>query len=181
MKSYFRRALWASLALFFGGASACLAQTPQKIMNEYLHAEGGAKAWAKIQTLTIAGNLREDASDTSGSYSLITKAPNKFYSEILIEPQHTITAYNGMSAWRQEASGTPHTLTGTDAVEWAGTARYLNERLVNANKNKLGAKFVGMENVAGRPAYHVQFLIASGVTREVFFDAQTHLIVREII
>ena len=181
MNSYFRRALCASLALFLGAASACLAQTPQKIIDDYLHAEGGAKALAKIQTLTVAGNLREGASDASGSYSLITKAPNKFYSEILIEPQHAISAYNGMSAWSQEAGGAPHTLTGTDAVEWAGTARYLNERLVNAKKNKLGAKFVGMENVAGRPAYHVEFLIASGVTREVFFDAQTHLIVREII
>jgi hypothetical protein len=181
MKSCFLRALCTSLALFFGGAFACLAQTPQKIIDDYLHAEGGAKALAKIQTLTIAGNSREESSDTNGAYSLITKAPNKFYSEILIEPQHTISAYNGMSAWSQEAGGTPHTLTGTDAVEWAGTARYLNERLVNAKKNKLGAKFVGMENVAGRPAYHVEFLIASGVTREVFFDAQTHLIVREII
>ena len=138
MKSCFRRALCTSLALFFGAASACLAQTPQKIIDDYLHAEGGAKALAKIQTLTIAGNLREDSSDTGGSYSLITKAPNKFYSEILIEPQHTISAYNGMSAWSQEAGGAPHTLTGTDAVEWAGTARYLNERLVNAKKNKLG-------------------------------------------
>jgi len=181
MKSCPLRALCTSLALFFGGASACLAQTPQKIIDDYLHAEGGAKALAKIQTLTIAGNSREESSDTNGAYSLITKAPNKFYSEILIEPQHTISAYNGMSAWSQDAGGTPHTLTGTDAVEWAGTARYLNERLVNAKKNKLGAKFVGMENVAGRPAYHVEFLIASGVTREVFFDAQTHLIVREII
>jgi hypothetical protein len=181
MKNCFRRALCTSLALFFGGASACLAQTPQKIIDEYLHAEGGARALAKIQTLTIAGNLRENASDTSGSYSLITKAPNNFYSEILIEPQHTISAYNGMSAWSQEAGNAPHTLTGADAVEWAGTARYLNEHLVDAKKNKLGAKFVAMENVAGRPAYHVEFLIASGVSREVFFDAQTHLIVREII
>jgi hypothetical protein len=181
MKSCFRRALCTSLALFFGAACACLAQTPQKIIDDYLRAEGGAKALAKIQTLTIAGNLREDASDNSGSYSLITKAPNKFYSEILIEPQHTISAYNGMSAWSQEAGGTPHTLTGTDAVEWASTARYLNQRLADAKKNKLGTKFLGMENVAGRPAYHVEFLIASGVTREVFFDAQTHLIVREII
>ena len=181
MKSCLQRALCTSLALFFGGAFACLAQTPQKIIDDYLHAEGGAKALAKIQTLTIAGNLTEESSDTSGAYSLIAKAPNKFYSEILIEPQHTISAYNGMSAWSQEAGGTPHTLTGTDAVEWAATARYLNERLVHARKSKLGAKFVGLENVAGRPAYHLELLIAWGVTREVFFDAQTHLIVREII
>src|ERR1700733_644815 len=113
MKSCFGRALCTYLALFFGGASACFAQTPQKIIDDYLHAEGGAKALAKIQTLTIAGNLREDASDASGSYSLITKAPNKFYSEIFngaathhfglqrnvrLEPggrQHTTHPYGG--------------------------------------------------------------------------------------
>src|ERR1700734_239694 len=132
MKSCFRRALCTSLAVFFCTTCTCLAQTPQKIIDDYLHAEGGAKALAKIQTLTVAGNLREDARDTSGSSSFITKHPNKFYSEILIEPQHTISAYNGMSAWSQDAGSTPHTLTGADAVEWAGTARYLNERLLDA-------------------------------------------------
>ena len=63
MKSCLPGALCTSLALFFGTACACLAQTPQKIIDDYLRAEGGAKALAKIQTLTIAGNLREDASD----------------------------------------------------------------------------------------------------------------------
>src|ERR1700693_1991595 len=135
MKSCFLRALCTSLALFFGGASACLAQTPQKIIDDYLHAEGGAKALAKIQTLTIAGNLREESSGTSGAYSLITKAPNKFYSEILIEPQHTISASNGMSAWSQEAGGAPHTFHGAEAVEWTATGRYLNEHLANAKKD----------------------------------------------
>jgi hypothetical protein len=167
--------------LFFGIASACSAQTPQKIIDDYLHAEGGAKTLAKVQSVTITGNLREESTETSGSYSLITKAPNKFYSEILVEPQHTIVASNGMSAWKQEAGDSPHTFTGAEAVEWAATGRYLNEHLLNAKKDKIGARLVGLENVSGRQAYHVEILIASGITREVFFDAQTHLIIREII
>jgi len=181
MKSYFSGSLSAAVVLFFGAVSTCLAQTPQKIIDEYLHAEGGAKALLKVQSVTITGSLREEPAKTSGSYSLITKAPNKFYSEILIEPQHTIVASNGMSAWKQEAGGSPHTFTGAEAVEWAATGRYLNEHLVNAKKDKIGARFVGLENVSGRQAYHLEFLIASGVTREVFFDTQTHLIFREII
>ncbi len=181
MKRYFSKSLSAGLVLFFGAVSACLAQTPQKIIDDYLRAEGGAKTLAKIQTVTITGNLREGSAETNGSYSLITKVPNKFYSEILIEPQHSLVASNGMSAWRQEAGGTPHTFTGAEAVEWAATGRYLNEHLVNAKKDKIGARLVGVENVSARQAYHVEFLIASGVTREVFFDTQSHLIVREII
>jgi hypothetical protein len=181
MKSYFLRLLSTTLALLVTAISACHAQTPQKIIDDYLHAEGGAKALTKIQTVTITGNLREGSAEVGGSYSLITKAPNKFYSEILIEPQHSIVASNGMSAWSQEAGGAPHTFTGAEAVAWAATGRYLNEHLANAKKDKIGARLVGIENVSGRQAYHVEFLIASGVTREVFFDTQTHLIVREII
>src|SRR5580704_7857169 len=168
-------------ALLLVVSSICLAQTPQKIIDEYVRAEGGAKALAKVQTLSIAGSLREESTDTNGSYSLITKAPNKFYSEIVIEPQHTIAAYNGMSAWGQDASGAPHTLTGSEAVEWEATSRYLNGHLASAKKDKLGEKFAGIENIAGRQAYHVELLLAPHVTRDVFFDVQSHLIVREII
>jgi hypothetical protein len=170
-----------AVVLLFAVSSTCVAQTPQKIIDEYLRAEGGAKALTKVQTLSIAGSLREESTDTNGSYSLITKAPNKFYSEIVIEPQHTIAAYNGMSAWGQDASGAPHTLTGSEAVEWEATSRYLNGHLASAKKDKLGEKFAGIENIAGRQAYHVELLLAPHVTRDVFFDIQSHLIVREIV
>lgn len=118
MKSYFSRSLSTAVVLFFAVVSACSAQTPQKIVDDYLRAEGGPKALAKVQSVTITGNLRDASAGKSGSYSLITKAPNKFYSEILIEPQHTILASNGMSAWSQEAGGAPHTFAGAEAVEW---------------------------------------------------------------
>ena len=178
------RAIWRLyfvMVLSLAVSSTCPAQTPQKIIDEYLHAEGGAKALARMQSLSIAGSLREESTDTNGSYSLITKAPNKVYSEIVIEPQHTIAAYNGMSAWGQDSTGTPHTLTGTEAAEWEATSRYLNGHLTSAKKDRLGARFAGVENVRGRQAYHLEFSLAPGVTREVFFDTQTHLIVREIV
>jgi hypothetical protein len=173
--------LYFVMVLLLVVPSTCPAQTPQKIIDEYLRAEGGAKALAKMQSLSIAGSLREESTDTNGSYSLITKAPNKLYSEIVIEPQHTIAAYNGMSAWGQDSTGTPHTLTGAEAAEWEATSRYLNGHLTSAKKDKLGARFAGVENVRGRQAYHLEFSLASGVDREVFFDTQTHLIVREIV
>jgi hypothetical protein len=173
--------LYFVVVLLLALSSTGFAQTPQKIINDYLRAEGGAKAMARVQTLSIAGSLREESTDTNGSYSLITRAPNKFYYEIVIEPHHSIAAYNGMSAWGQDATGTPHTLTGAEAAGWEATSRYLNGHLTNAKKDKLGEKFAGVENVRGRQAYHVEFSLAPGVTREVFFDTQTHLIVRETI
>jgi hypothetical protein len=178
-------ALAATLGLFVG-ASPAAAQTPQKVIDQYIHAEGGARALAKIQSLSIAGSLQvaaspDDSSPQSGSYSLITKAPTKLYSEIIIEPQHIVEAYNGKSAWGQDSSSSPHTFTGREAMEWESTARYLNDRLLNAKKDKIAARLTGLDSVNGHRAYHLELTFAPGVTRDVFFDAQTHLILREIV
>jgi len=96
-------ALW--FVLVGAGSSPCFAQSAQKIVDEYVHAEGGAKALTRIQTASITGNLVDDSTGQSGTYSLITKAPDKFYSEIIIGPSRLIEAYNGKSAWGQDASG----------------------------------------------------------------------------
>jgi hypothetical protein len=185
-------AIW--FVLFCAGGSPCLAQSAQKIVDEYVHAEGGAKAPAKIQTASITGSLTDDATGQSGTYSLITKAPNKFYSEIIVEPRRMIEAYNGKSAWGQDtfgqetrtdsssdSTGAPHTLTGAVASEWEAAGRYLNSRLADAKKSKFGLQLVDTEDVAGRKAYHVRIALSPRVSRELFFDTQTHLLIREII
>ena len=185
--------------LFSAGGSPCFAQSAQKILNEYVHAEGGAKALAGIQTASITGSLTDDATGQSGTYSLITKAPNKFYSEIIVEPRRLVEAYNGKSAWGQDTSDqdssgqdtgansssgavdAPHTLTGAVASEWEAAGRYLNSRLADAKKSKFGLQLIDSEEVDGRKAYHVRIVLSPRVSRELFFDAQTHLLIREII
>ena len=184
-------ALW--FVLLSAGSSPCSAQSAQKIVDEYVHAEGGAKALAKIQTANITGSLADDATGKSGTYSLITKAPDKFYSEIIIEPYRLIEAYNGKSAWGQDtwakeisadsssdSTGAPHTLTSAVATEWEAAGRYLNSRLADAKKSKFGLQLIDAEDVGGRKAYHVRIALSPRVSRELFFDAQTHLLIREI-
>lgn len=162
-------------------ATSCFGQAPQKIVEEYVSAEGGLKTLSKVRSLTISGSLRDEATDATGSYSLITKAPDKLYSEIVIEPDHDVLAYNGKSSWGQDFAGSRHTLTGVEAAESEAVSRYLNGHLLDVKKDKLGEKFVSVENVRGRQAYHLELSLAPGVTRDVFFDVQTHLIVREIV
>jgi hypothetical protein len=185
----FRKPLLALWFIIFGGSSPCFAQSAQKIVDEYVHAEGGARAVAKIQTASITGSLVDDATAESGTYSLITKAPNKFYSEIIVGPHRLIEAYNGKSAWGQDtttdpspdSTDAPHTLTGAVATEWEAAGRYLNSRLADAKKSKFGLQLVDIQDVDRRKAYHVHISLSPRVSRELFFDAQTHLIVREII
>ena len=108
--------VWLALAVlalgFPAGLTAETPLKPEKIVAEYINAMGGSKMLARIQTQSIAGNLTETSTGKTGSYSLIVKAPNRFYLEQLIEPDHEVTAYNGMSAWAQNAADGVRTLTG---------------------------------------------------------------------
>lgn len=176
------------MLLLFSTGLPCPAQTPQKIVDEYLRAAGGAKALARVQTLTIAGSVRveskdsqDDDADQAGSYSLIAKAPNQYYSETLIARSRMATAYNGKSAWGQSGSAAPQTLTGAEEGTAEATARYLNGGLLNLKRNKIGVRLAGTQNVNGHPAYHLELSFAPGVTRDVYFDAATHLVVRETV
>jgi hypothetical protein len=153
--------------------------TPQKVIDDYVRAMGGAKALAQIRSETIAGSLREEATGKTGSYSLIVKAPNRFYLEIIVEPDRDVDAYNGMSAWGQAAQAGVRTLTGDAAKEAEASGRYWNSRLADVKKDKLIVQLTGVEHMRGRDAYHIHVLLGAGVTRDAFFDMQTHLMVRE--
>ncbi len=59
------------------------AQEAEKIVDQYVKAAGGARALAKIQTLTLEGTFRADDGKT-GTYTLDTKLPNRYYSELLV-------------------------------------------------------------------------------------------------
>src|ERR1700751_5680737 len=111
-----RRTVLLVLAVMASGIPAGLAAEtplkPEKIVAEYVNAMGGSKVLARIQTESIAGSLTETSTGRTGSYSLITKAPNRFYREQIMAPYHEVSAYNGMSAWTQNPADGLRTLTG---------------------------------------------------------------------
>src|SRR5437868_15146182 len=70
-----------------------------KIVDQYVKAAGGAKALARIQTLAIEGTL------AGGSFTFNTRAPNRYYSELVVDGKSWTEAYSGKSAWRKSEAG----------------------------------------------------------------------------
>ena len=161
-----------------GGTYPARAQEARKIVEQYVKAAGGGRALAKIQTLTLEGSLASDDGKT-GTYTLDTKLPNRYYSELLIGEKNLIEAYNGKSAWHQNAAGELGTLVGPEGMQLEAAAQYNNSRLVNPKKSKIALTFVGHAQVRGRDALQTEITTATGVRRQIFFDSQTHLIVKE--
>ena len=176
-----RRPLLTLLITFalLGLGKAARAQDAGKIIEQYVKAAGGAKALSRIQTLSIEGTFTNAAQDKTGTYTFDTKLPNRYYSELVTGGKSLIEAYNGKSAWRQNAAGEIGTLTGLEGFQLEAAGQYYNSRLVNPKKNKLAVSFAGHAQVRGKDALEIEVNTATGVKREVFFDPQTHLIVEE--
>jgi hypothetical protein len=155
------------------------AQDAEKIIDQYVKAQGGSKLLSKVQTLTIEGTITNATDGKSGTYTVDTKLPNRYYSELVVGDRNVIEAYNGKSAWHQTATGEITTLVGVEGAQLEAAGQYYNSRLVNAKKNKLGVAFVGHTQVRGKDALQIEITTPAGLKREVFFDPQTHLILKE--
>src|SRR5258708_14272977 len=161
-----------------GEAHTARAQDAGKIVEQYLKAAGGTRVLARIQTLTLEGTFtRED--EKTGTYTLDTKLTNRYYPELLVGEKNLIEAYNGKSAWHQNAAGELGTLVGPEGMQLEAAAQYYNSRLVNPRKSKIALTFAGHAQVRGRDALQIEITTATGVKRQIFFDSQTHLIVKE--
>ena len=147
-------------------------------MEQYVKAEGGSKALEKIRTLTIEGTFTT-ADDKTGTYTLDAKLPNRYYSELVIGDKNVIEAYNGKSAWHLTEAGELGTMVGAEGVQLEAAAQIANTHLLNLKKNKIAVMLAGKVQVDGKETQQVEVTTASGMKRQIFFDAQTHLIVKE--
>ena len=175
-----RRIHIATLCAFLlGMAAPAHAQDAAKIINEYVKAAGGARALSQVRTVSIEGTVAGTGEGNSGSYTFDTKLPNRYYLELIAGGKRVIEAYNGKSAWHEDASGKPATMFSQDSVEMQAAAQIANSRLLKLKKNKFGAAFAGHVQVRGLDALQVELTTVTGVKHEFIFDPQTHLLVKE--
>ena len=177
MRPYLRPALLL-LSLTFVSVSS-RAQDPAKIVNEYVKAAGGGKLLSRIRSLSLQGTFSNPADGKPGTYTLDTKLPNRYYSELVLGDKNVIEAYNGKSAWHQSASGDLATLLGQEGLQLEAASSYYNSHFLNLKKSKLALAFIGHAQVRGKDALQVEVTTPTNIRREVFFDPQTHLIVKE--
>ena len=133
-----------ALAVFAstGWVPSALCQEAGKIVDQYVKASGGSRALGRIQTLALEGTFTSEDGKT-GTYTLDTKLPNRYYSELLVGEKNLIESYNGKFAWHQTAAGELGTLVGPEGMQLEAAAQYYNSRLLNLKKNKITLVFVG--------------------------------------
>ncbi len=175
---FIARTTFYSFGLCMLACTFAQAQEPAKIIDQYLKAEGGRKALSKIQTLTLEGTFPATEGHP-GTYTFYIKAPNRYYSELLIENQPAIVAYNGKSAWHQDSTGDPSTLLGDSGAQLEAASQYYNSHLLDLKKAKIAVAFIGHAQVSGKDTLQLELTNPAGLKRELFFDPQSHLLIKE--
>ena len=160
-------------------ASPVRAQDGHKIIDQYIKASGGSKALSQLRSLALEGTVADGGESASGTFTLDTRRPNRYYFELISGTTRRIEAYNGKSVWRELDPGHPATLEGPDANQIEAAAQIANTRLLDLKSSKLIVTWVAHATVAERGAEQVEVVTASGAKREEFFDSQTHLLVKE--
>lgn len=156
------------------------AQDAQQIIRQYVQASGGAKALAQLRTLALQGAIQGGEETPGGTFTLETRRPNRWYLEVRAGENRLIEAFNGKSAWRETQGDEPQTLLGQESLGIEAVALAANTRLQDLKKNKLAVTFTGWTEVDGRKAAQLEVVTAAGGRVEQFFDAQTHLLVKEV-
>ncbi|MGB2669418.1 MAG: hypothetical protein WAO11_01750, partial [Candidatus Acidiferrum sp.] len=176
-----RRVLYLLLLASFLAFSASFAQAqdPAKIVSDYVKALGGSKALSKIQSETLEGAFSNPADGKPSAYTFSLKLPNRYYSEFVLGDKPIIEAYNGKSAWHQTPTGELSTLLGQQGQQLEAASLYYNSRLLNLKKSKLAIAFIGHAQVRGKDALQLELTTTANIRRELFFDPQSHLLVKE--
>ena len=174
-----RNLLLAAFALGLASTSAS-AQDVDKILDASIKASGGAARLRKIQTLSMEGTLTRASDSKSGAYTLSLKSPNRYYSEFNFAGTPEIFAYNGKSAWHEDAKGEIGTLLGPEAIQMEALALLSNSHFLDRKKNKLAAISTGNSQLNGREVSGVEITSQTRAKRTLFFDMQTHLLTKEV-
>jgi hypothetical protein len=149
----------------------------EKIIEGHVKAVGGKKALRRITSVRYVGEVA-GATGTGTSFVWQMKAPHFTYLEVRSDSAPVTEAYNGKSAWQQDASGL-RTLTGREQSRARATALFRNDRLLNYKKDRAKAQTLGRVTFGEREAFVVQLTTASGLQRKLYFDAQSGLLAGE--
>jgi hypothetical protein len=177
-RTQFPRGLFLSLSLCLWAWPAG-AQDPGKVIEQYHRAAGGGPRLARVATVSLEGALRRASDGRTGTFTLDVKSPNRYYLELLAGGQPEILAYNGKSAWRISGSGEAATLLEQEALGLEAAAFLAAGHLLDLKKNKIGIARSGPPESGATDVDAVVLTMPTGVKRQLFFDARSHLLQRE--
>jgi hypothetical protein len=155
------------------GASAAPLPSAKSIIAHYVDAIGGERSVQAVRSVLVKGRYIEGSDSFDAAM-----AKMKPYYKLVGDPDKRSKdfeeGYDG-SAW--EFYGDPGIVLRTVGAASAASRHglYVVSPLANAAELGSTADVIGIEKVAGRPAYHLRLRMRDGFEEDEFVDAQNWL------
>lgn len=185
---WLRSSLLLLLSVFSCGSQPLFAQTKgvarsqklpsaEKVVERYLKAIGGRKRAAAIREASVEYTLQLN-DKTVGMAKLQTKVPSSRRSEMTFENGTAVAGASSGSAWSRGLDGQLRTLTGAEGGAAKLQALLEASHLIDYKKLNVAARVVSLGDVAGEPAFIVEFSTRGGAKTVYYFSRSTGLITR---
>jgi outer membrane lipoprotein-sorting protein len=170
-----------TLVMVYAGAPALAADDLPKaetILDKFVEATGGKAAFQKVHSEIESGTM--SISGITGTHTTFKAAPDKYYTEVVIQGVGTIQeGSNGSVAWSNSAIQGPHVKEGEEKAFALMMARFDGE--VNWRTVYSKVETVGTEAVNGKDCYKVTLTPKSGKPMTRFYDKQSGLLLKSIM
>lgn len=150
---------------------------PDKIVGEYLKAVGGKGRVASLRDVTYDWAVLREGRE-AGTARTHLKASGALRTDFLLADGEWDAAANPRTAWLRARDGRLSTLTDREAFAARLQAMLESGHFADYKKQKVLARTVGREELAGGLAYTVEFATRAGARLRYWFDAQSKLLVQ---
>lgn len=170
------------LLLLTGLSAAARAQsaklpTPDKIVGEYVKALGGKRGVAAMRDATYDWAVTREGRE-AGTARTHSKATGALRTDFLLPDGEWDSAANPRTAWLRTRDGRLSTLTDREAFAARLQALLESAHFADYKKQKVLARTVGREEVAGGPAYVVEFATRAGARLRYWFGERSRLLLQ---
>ncbi len=144
-------------------------------------ARGGLEAWRKVETMVWSGHIESaHAPAPSMQFALEQKRPNKSRLQINALGQRSVRVFDGEHGWKlRPTGGRPDVQPYTpQESKFAQAGHGIDGPLIDYEENGDSVTLEGVDEVAGRRAYHLNVRLAKGGNEHVWVDAETYLDLR---
>lgn len=145
------------------------------ILTKHLAAIGGSEAQQKLRSRVIKGRLELVGGDSWGQLSIYTKAPNKSFAVINLQPVGQVKhGYDGNTAWDAGGALGSHNLTGVALSGFSNDTDFYRESKLRELYPTI--RVLGIVKDKDREFYLVEAFPRVGVAETLFFESQTGLL-----
>jgi hypothetical protein len=168
-------AVVVALAALPGAALAGEYPKAEKILDQFVKASGGKKAYDKIENRISEVTFSIPAAGISAPMMIYAARPNKVYTVLESEALGKIeNGTDGETVWEISTMSGPAVKEGDERQEVLKNATF--DRTVYWRDNFKSVETVGVDEVDGRSCYRVEQTPNWGSVETYCYDAETHLV-----